>query len=208
VVETRVGYTGGSTESPTYRRLGDHTEAFRVEYDPGVVSYDDLLAVFWMDHDPGQGQWSRQYRTAVFYHDPGQKERAVQSRDRIASARGIEVTTAIEPAGAFYPAEDYHQKHYLRRHGGLVGEYTALYPMPEDFVRSTAVARVNGFLGGNGTLEDLEAAMAGLGLSARGERRLRDYVATSSPRRACPVPAKRKPNRIRDGASREPSPAR
>jgi methionine-S-sulfoxide reductase len=203
-----VGYTGGSTESPTYRRLGDHTEAFQVEYDPEMISYDDLLAVFWMDHDPGQGQWSRQYRTAAFYHDEDQRARAVRSRDRIASERGIDVTTAIEPAGAFYPAEDYHQKYYLRRHGDLLGEYASLYPVPEDFSGSTAVARVNGFLGGNGTLEDLEAANAGLGLSARGERRLREYVAASSPRLACPVPAKRKPNRTLNGASREPSPAR
>jgi hypothetical protein len=179
-----------------------------VEYDPQMIGYDDLLAVFWMDHDPGQGQWSSQYRTAVFYHDEDQRERAVRSRDRLSSERGIDVTTAIEPAGTFYPAEDYHQKYYLRRYGDLLGEYTSLYPVPEDFAGSTASARVNGFLGGNGTLEDLEAVIPGLGLSAQGERRIREYVATSSPRRACPVPAKRKPNRIRDGVSREPSPAR
>ena len=202
-----MGYTGGSTASPTYRRLADHTEAFQVEYDPDLVSYDDLLDVFWMDHDPGQGQWSKQYRTAIFTHDESQRKQAEASRERIASSRGIGVTTAVEPLMTFTPAEEYHQKYYLRRYGDLVREYASIYPQPEDFVRSTAVARVNGFLGGNGTLEDLEDAMASLGLSEKGQRRLREYVEASSPRRACPIPARKQlpdPNE----AVREPSPAR
>jgi len=202
-----VGYTGGSTESPTYRRLADHTEAFQVEYDPDLVTYGDLLDVFWMDHDPGQGQWSKQYRTAIFTHDESQRKLAEASRDRITSSRGSDVTTAVEPLKTFTPAEEYHQKYYLRRYGDLVREYVAIYPQPEDFVRSTAVARVNGFLGGNGTLEDLEDAMASLGLSQKGQRRLREYVEASSPRRACPIPARKQlpdPNE----AVREPSPAR
>jgi methionine-S-sulfoxide reductase len=202
-----VGYTGGSTESPSYRSLADHTEAFQVKFDPDLVTYGDLLDVFWMDHDPGQGQWSKQYRTAIFTHDESQREQAEASRDRISSSRGIGVTTAVEPLKTFTPAEEYHQKYYLRRYGDLAGEYAATYPQPEDFVRSTAVARVNGFLGGNGTLEDLEDAMASLGLSQKGQRRLREYVEASSPRRACPIPAKKQlpdPN----GGVREPSPVR
>jgi methionine-S-sulfoxide reductase len=200
-----VGYAGGSTASPTYRRIGDHTEAFQVQYDPELLSYDELLQVFWTDHDPDRGQWSRQYRNVVFTHDESQRKRAEASRDRIASSRGIEVTTAVEPLGTFTPAEEYHQKYYLRRYSDLAKEYLAIYPLPEDFIRSTAVARVNGFLGGNGTLEDLEEVMPSLGLSPQGQRRLRGY-AENSPRRACPIPQKRPPDL--DGAAREPSPVR
>lgn len=207
-MSTRVGYAGGSTDSPTYRSLGDHTEAFQVEYDPEAISYEDLLQVFWTDHDPGRGQWSRQYRTAVFTHDEAQRRLARASRDRIAASRGMEVTTTVEELGTFHLAEDYHQKYYLRRYGDLTKEYASIYPRSGDFVNSTAVARVNGFLGGNGTLEDFEAQFPGLGLSPQGERRLREYVEASSPRRACPVPGKRKSVGIPNEVSPEPSPAR
>jgi methionine-S-sulfoxide reductase len=203
-----VGYTGGSTASPTYRSLGDHTEALQVEYDPEAISYDDLLAVFWADHDPGQSQWSRQYRTAVFAHNEEQRRLALASRDLVAASRGREVTTAVEALGTFYPAEDYHQKYYLRRNSALAREYAAIYPRTEDFVGSTAVARVNGFLGGNGTMEDLEAQLARLGLSSRGKGRLREYVETISPRRECPVPGRGKRKGAPGEAAPKPSPVR
>lgn len=162
-----------------------------MEYDPRKIGYSDLLEVFWSDHDPYRPQWSTQYRTAVFFHSEAQRELALRSRDLLAAERGRAVTTAIEPAGTFYPAEDYHQKYYLRRQGELLGEYLSLYPDPGDFLRSTAVARVNGFLGGNGTSEELEAVIETLGLSAEGKGRLREYVESTSPRRACPVPVRR-----------------
>lgn len=179
--------------NPAYHSLGDHTEAFQVEYDPGRIGYRDLLDLFWSDHDPYRPQWSVQYRTAVFFHSEEQKELALRSRDLLAAGGRKDVTTAIEPAGAFYPAEDYHQKYHLRRKGELLREYLSLYPDPEDFLRSTAVARVNGFLGGNGSSEDLEAVTGALGLSAEGEERLREYVESTSPRRACPVSARKQP---------------
>jgi peptide-methionine (S)-S-oxide reductase len=185
-----VGYTGGEKENPTYRSLGDHTEAIQVEFDPEAVTYDELLGAFWNGHDPGGAVWSRQYMAAVFTHDRRQEALALAGRDRIAAERKKAVTTAVLPAGIFTPAEDYHQKYYLRRDGELMKEYRDLYPDSVDFVRSTAVARVNGYLGGYGTYEDLESRITFLGLSPQGEERLREYVKSTSPRRACPVPAR------------------
>ena len=186
-----VGYTGGEKENPTYRSLGDHTEAIQVEFNPEAVTYEELLGAFWDGHDPGGSVWSRQYMAAVFTHDRRQEALAIASRDRIAAGRKRTVTTAVLPAGTFTPAEDYHQKYYLRGDGELMKEYRDFYPDPVDFVRSTAVARVNGYLGGYGIYEDLEIQVGALGLSPQGEERLREYVKKTSPRRACPVPTRR-----------------
>ena len=76
MIRTRVGYTGGNKENPTYRTLGDHTESIEVDYDPGIISYADLLKVFWRSHDPGSRSWSRQYIAAIFYHNEEQKKQA------------------------------------------------------------------------------------------------------------------------------------
>jgi peptide-methionine (S)-S-oxide reductase len=185
-----VGYTGGEKEDPTYRSLGDHTEAIQMEFDPEVVTYEELLGAFWSGHDPGGAVWSRQYMAAVFTHDGRQESLAVASRDRVAAERKKTVTTAVLPAGIFTPAEDYHQKYYLRQDGELMKEYLDLYRSPRDFVRSTAVARVNGYLGGYGAYDGLESRIGSLGLSLQGERRLREHVQSTSLRRACPLPAR------------------
>ncbi len=92
VTATRVGYTGGTLENPTYRdvcsdRTG-HAEAVEVTYDPDRVSYDDLLNVFWENHDPTQlnrqgPDYGSQYRSAIFYHDPEQEAAARASKERL-----------------------------------------------------------------------------------------------------------------------------
>lgn len=130
VVSTRVGYTGGRTRDPTYEQVctdaTGHAEAVEVEYDPSVVSYDQLLDVFWDMHDPTtlnrQGpDRGTQYRSAVFYRSEAQRAAAEASRDRLqASGRlgGARVVTEVMPAGPFYPAEEYHQRYFERRGGG------------------------------------------------------------------------------------------
>lgn len=128
VISTTVGYTGGSTKDPTYEdvctdRTG-HAEAILVEYDPQVVTYEDLLRVFWESHDPTtpnrQGpDFGSQYRSAIFYHNDQQKTSATASRDRLQSTGRFakkRIVTEIVAAKEFYPAEDYHQQ-YLQKRG-------------------------------------------------------------------------------------------
>ena len=127
VVATQVGYTGGHAERPTYKQVcaGDtgHAEAVEVTFDPAVVSYEQLLDVFWTCHDPTQvnrqgPDVGAQYRSAVFYHDEAQRTAAVASRDRLAASgkwRGA-IATQIVSAGAFWRAEEYHQQ-YLEKRG-------------------------------------------------------------------------------------------
>ena len=127
VKSTTVGYTGGSFENPTYRdvcsgRTG-HAEAVEVEYDPSVVSYEELLNVFWENHDPTtlnrQGpDVGTQYRSAIFYHTPEQEAAARASKERLESGGRYRnrIVTEIKPATPFYRAEEYHQQ-YLEKRG-------------------------------------------------------------------------------------------
>ena len=127
VVATRVGYTGGHKANPTYREVcghrTGHAEAVEVEFDPGQVSYGELLDVFWRSHNPHsrnrQGlDIGSQYRSAIFFHSPEQEATALASRDELqAELRWPrKVVTQIEPAGTFWEAEDYHQR-YLEKRG-------------------------------------------------------------------------------------------
>jgi peptide-methionine (S)-S-oxide reductase len=164
-VRTRVGYTGGTKKDPTYHDLGDHTESFQVDYDPTVTSYAKLLKVFWASHNPCEEDGSTQYMSAVFWHDAVQKKLAEETRDAEQVRRGAKIKTALLPVGTFYLAEDYHQKYFLRLHTQLFKEFQAIYPTKKDLYHSTAVARVNGYLGGHGSSVSLLKEIAGYGLS-------------------------------------------
>jgi peptide-methionine (S)-S-oxide reductase len=127
VVDTAVGYTGGSLPNPTYEdvctdRTG-HAEAVRVEFDPSKVSYGELLDVFWENHDPTtknrQGpDVGTQYRSAIFVHDAEQEKVASESRNRQEKNGKFRrpIVTEIVPETEFWRAEDYHQR-YLEKRG-------------------------------------------------------------------------------------------
>lgn len=127
VISTRVGYTGGHVDDPTYEQVcadsTGHAEAVEVVYDPTRVSYERLLEVFWNGHDPTQlnrqgPDIGSQYRSVIFYHDEAQKETAVKSKQKLDTGGKYNrpVATEIVAATKFYPAEDYHQQ-YLEKRG-------------------------------------------------------------------------------------------
>jgi peptide-methionine (S)-S-oxide reductase len=125
VLATRVGYTGGTAERPSYEEVctgrTGHAEAVEVEFDPSRLSYDQLLDVFWQEHDPTtlnrQGpDVGTQYRSAVFFHTPEQEAAARSSKERVQSHSRKPVVTEVTPATAFWPAEEYHQR-YLEKRG-------------------------------------------------------------------------------------------
>ena len=177
MVRTRVGYAGGAKENPTYYSLGDHAETIQIDYDPARISYAELLDLFWAAHSPTSRPWSSQYASIIFYHDAEQKRLAEESHEREAARRGAPIYTEIEPFTRFYLAEDYHQKYRLRGDRALLAEFQAIYPDLDGLVASTAAARVNGYLGGNGSLAQLEAEIDELGLSPEAQARLREIVA-------------------------------
>jgi peptide-methionine (S)-S-oxide reductase len=125
VTGTRVGYTGGTLENPTYEDVCSHTtghaEVVEVTYDPERVSYAQLLDVFWGKHDPTQLNrqgWDigDQYRSVIFFHDAEQQEAALRSKAEEQVNWKAPIVTKVEPAERFYEAEDYHQQ-YLEKRG-------------------------------------------------------------------------------------------
>jgi hypothetical protein len=106
---------------------------------------------------------------------------AFEVRDRMAVETGREILTEIVPFSGFYLAEDYHQKYRLQQDGVLEREFRTIYPNPEDFIASTAAARVNGYLAGYGSLERLRDELDSLGLSTEGRDRLWEKVSRLHP---------------------------
>ena len=131
VVATRVGYTGGRTEHPTYHDvcsgMTGHAEAVEVTFEPDSVSYNALLDIFWNSHDPTQlnrqgPDTGTQYRSVIFYHSDAQRRAAEASFDRLdrSGRHRRPVVTEIVACSEFWEAEEYHQK-YHQKHGGECG---------------------------------------------------------------------------------------
>lgn len=126
VISTRVGYTGGAKNEPTYQEVceGDtgHAEAVLIEFEPTVVSYKALVEEFFNLHDPTtlnrQGpDFGEQYRSAIFIHSPEQEATARQAIAELAASGELDspIVTQVVPAGKFWDAEEYHQKYFERR---------------------------------------------------------------------------------------------
>ncbi|MGB9936244.1 MAG: peptide-methionine (S)-S-oxide reductase MsrA [Methanobacterium sp.] len=127
VISTAVGYMGGHTENPTYQDVcsGDtgHAETVEVTYDPSVISYEELLNVFWNVHNPTtlnrQGpDIGEQYRSIIFFYDEEQEKTAKKSKENLQNSYSKDIVTEIVPANKFKfnMAEDYHQQ-YLKKRG-------------------------------------------------------------------------------------------
>ena len=134
VYSTAVGYAGGLSSNPTYEEvcsgLTGHTEVVLVVYDPEVVSYEQLLAIFWEAHDPTQGMRQgndigTQYRSAIYTYDDAQQQAARQSQaayqNELSAAGYGPITTEILPLDTFFYAEDYHQQYLAKNPGGYCG---------------------------------------------------------------------------------------
>jgi len=176
VIRTRVGYAGGKQENPDYGNIGDHTEAVQVDYDPKVISYADLLEVFWSSHTPTSKSWMSQYMNAVFYHNDAQQKVGEASKAALAEKMGRNVRTPVAPLRSFTLAENYHQKYMLKRQSRLTSEMSRIYPKNRDFINSTAVSRLNGYAGGKGSVKQLALEIDSLGLSENGKKILKGLV--------------------------------
>jgi methionine-S-sulfoxide reductase len=134
VLETTVGYIGGSTPSPTYEKVKrgntGHAESIQIVFDPKKITFEGILDFFFKMHDPTtsnrQGNdVGSQYRSAIFYHSEEQKETAERIKTSVeASGKwNRSIVTEIVPATPFYPAEDYHQKYLIKNPGGYTCHY-------------------------------------------------------------------------------------
>jgi len=143
VISSTSGYSGGNVANPTYEQVCEkntgHAEALQIVYDPSVISFDELLEVFWQTHDPTtlnrQGNdVGPQYRSVIFYHDKNQKEKSEHYKKELEKSGAFNqpIVTAIEPFKNFYPAEDYHQN-YFKNNGTAPYCYFVIRPKLEKF---------------------------------------------------------------------------
>ncbi len=124
VLSTSVGYMGGSLADPSYEDVCTgktrHVEVCQVEFNPEIISYEELLNMFWEIHDPTQlnrqgPDIGREYRSIIFYHHENQKKLAFQSKEKQQKKLSKKIVTEIVKAGPFYKAEEYHQKYLMKR---------------------------------------------------------------------------------------------
>ncbi|SFE89052.1 peptide-methionine (S)-S-oxide reductase [Paenibacillus catalpae] len=157
VIRTRVGFAGGTSEAPTYRRMGDHTETVELQFDPALVTYEELLELFWNNHNPYNinGYKDRQYQSLLLYRDGSQEEAFRRIKSRIEADKGS-LDTELSPYQNFYPAESNHQKYYLKRFPDAVLKLSTLYPTGEELENATLAARLNGVAKGFLNMERLQ----------------------------------------------------
>jgi len=148
VLKVTSGYMGGTVPNPSYEEVCSgstgHAECLQIVFDPAVISYDELLEVFWESHDPTtlnrQGNdIGTQYRSAIFNHTEEQKQKAEHYKAELdkQGAYPNPIVTEIIPASVFYPAEDYHQNYYFD-HGSQPYCYLVIRPKVEKFEKAFA----------------------------------------------------------------------
>lgn len=179
-----MGYAGGTTANPTYHDLGGAAETVQLDFDPAQVSYEELVRQFFSFHDATTAPSTGQYRSVIFASGAEQEQTARSVLQRVQQSSAGAIRTQMVPLGGFHLAEDYHQKYALQSDGMLRRELSAIYPSIWDLVDSTAAMRVNSFLYGYGTAEQLQAELDDLGLSAVA----RDHLVSTSPVGACALP--------------------
>ncbi|QGG54452.1 peptide-methionine (S)-S-oxide reductase MsrA [Paenibacillus sp. B01] len=162
VLATQTGYAGGSSEAPTYREMGDYSETVLVRYDAAAVSYEELLRLFREHHDPANtnGYKGRQYQSIVHWSEPEQLA-AIEGWLEERRLAGLpEPDTEIRELGRFFPAEERHQKYYLKRYPDAWEKLLGLYPSRAEAESSRLACRLNGLAKGfanrSALLDELE----------------------------------------------------
>jgi hypothetical protein len=154
-----------------------------VDFDPSQVSYEELVELFFSFHDATRAPTSGQYRSVIFAGDAEQEQIAQSVLQRVQEGSERTIRTQIVALGGFTLAEDYHQKYALQSDGLIFAELHAIYPDIWELVDSTAAMRLNSYIYGDGTPEQLQAELDGLGLSPAAQ----EYLVSASPVGACPV---------------------
>jgi peptide-methionine (S)-S-oxide reductase len=144
----------------------------QLDFDPAVITFTDLLELFWKEHDPRIRTWSRQYQSALYTHTEEQLQMALADIAHLDTQSSRKVQTVVGSLDTFYIAEDYHQKHYLQQFPVLMREFETYFAYFSDFNDSPAAAKVNAFASGKGSRNELEMFLPKLQLSAQSEKLL------------------------------------
>ncbi len=137
--------------------MGDHSETLQVNFDPTIISFADIVDMFWNNHRPVVREYGgRQYLSILFYEDQEQQEIIAKKKLEWEQQLSLKIETEIVPLDHFFNAEERHQKYYLKRWPSAVEALRRHYPSEEDLVSSTLAARLNGFVKGYGTIRHIK----------------------------------------------------
>lgn len=177
VLRTEVGFAGGTTPAPTYRKMGDHTETVHIEFDPETISYEEVLKHFWRNHYPNRDEYKgRQYISMLHVYSPEQEAVIRKVKREMEQELSEPIETEIVPFRSFTPAEERHQKYYLKRYPKTLEQLTDLFSTEEQLRSSTFAARLNGFVKGFGNREALLAEIEGWPLADEDRRLLKNKL--------------------------------
>lgn len=151
-------------------------ETIQLDFDPVEIRYEELLQMFFHNHSPEYNIMVRQYASAIFYHDEEQRKQAEAALQREEAAQGCKLYTQVLPYEKLYIAENYHQKYYLQMVELLKNDLRKNYASFRELVDSTAAARINGYVKGQGSTKQLLQEIDGFGLSDKGRKRLLEIV--------------------------------
>lgn len=176
VIRTRVGYSGGKSKDPTYTNMMDHTEVVQIDYDEEIITYDELLDIFWKN-DICKVKYSKvQYRSLILYNDEKEKMEALKSKDEKEKNENMSIYTDIESIGEFYSAENYHQKYYLQSLRTVSDEIKRSCENFSEFIDSRIAGRLNGYIKGYGSMNMLKEDLKTDLLSDKSKKRLVSIV--------------------------------
>ena len=177
VIRTRTGYAGGTSGHPTYRQMGDHTETIQVEFDPAQIRFEEIVREFWRSHYPNRDAYKgRQYISLIFWQSEEQKRILEKLKKEKEQQLNEPVETEIRPFDGFTEAEERHQKYYLKRYPKALEQLAELYPDASLLTQSTFAARLNGFVKGFGSRQQLMEEISGWPIAEEHRKALRQVL--------------------------------
>ncbi|GEK91261.1 peptide-methionine (S)-S-oxide reductase MsrA [Alkalibacterium kapii] len=178
VIRTQTGFSGGTSPDPTYRNIGDHTEVVQIVFDASLMTYEDILNIFWDSHDAFKDRYykERQYISLLIVHSTEQLGKAEKVKKERENRYGKQIKTDIQYDLPFYPAEDRHQKYFLKRFDKATASLFPLFSDHKSFVHSTIAARLNGFVRENGRLDNIKDEISDWQLTKEAETILRETL--------------------------------
>lgn len=157
--------------------MGDHTETIEIDFNPDIITFEEILHFFWKNHNSNRGSYrGRQYLSILLYHDEKQKESIFKVKKELEEMRQEEIQTEIAPYVEFTLAEERHQKYYLKRYPNAIEQLHSLYPSTQMIVDSRLAARLNGFVKGYGTLAGLKEEIMGWDINEDSMSKLLDVI--------------------------------
>ena len=178
VLRTRVGYSGGKSTNPSYKVVDLHTEVVEIDYDPDLISYGQLIDIFFASHNETLRPYDQRVKSLIFYRNPEEyeiaKEKLQAIRDKTPEKESV--FTELKAFEVFYLAEPEHQNRSLKLETSLYGEVKQIFGSEDKIMLSILASKLNGFVYGYGTIEKAQELLEVSGLSQASKDRLIEVI--------------------------------